>query len=118
MFINEIVVMFESSHVYNFDTEGVKLKKLATIAATSHLLAEHFGPRKQAQVLHHSITKQAEAITQIAKKQGKTERIMEKVLRFLKGQSASSFSLINLNFDDEEDSQNDNDDPTNLSDSN
>jgi len=43
---------------------------------------------------------------------------MKKVLRFLKGQSAGSSSQINLNIDDEQDSQNDNYDPINLSESN
>ena len=40
---------------------------------------------------------------------------MKKVLRFLKGQSAGSFSQVNLDTDDEQDFQNDNDDPKNLS---
>ena len=96
----------------------VKLKKSATIAAARHSSAKHFDLREQTQLLNESITKQAEAITQIAKKQGKIERMLKKVLRFFKGQSASSSSHINLNPDDEEDSQNDNDDDfTNLSDS-
>ena len=44
---------------------------------------------------------------------------MKKVLRFLKGQSAGSSKQIDLNSGDEEDSENDNDDdPTYLSDSN
>jgi len=93
------------------------LKKSATIAAARHLSAEHFDPRQQAQLLNESITKQAETITQIAKKQGKTERMLKKNLRFFKGQSAGSSSRINLNPDDEEDSENDDDDDlTNLSD--
>ena len=55
---------------------------------------------------------------QIAKKQGKTERMLKKVLRFFKDQSVGSSSHINLNPNDEEDSQNDNDDDlTNLSNS-
>jgi len=41
---------------------------------------------------------------------------MKQVLRFLKGQSASSFSQVNLDIDDELDSQNDSDDRTNLND--
>ena len=103
--------------VYGFGTEGVKLKKSATIAAARHSSAEHFDPRQQAQLLNESITKQAEAITQIAKKQEKTERMLKKVLRFFKGQSAGS-SNINFNANDEENSENDNDDDlTNLSDS-
>ena len=93
------------------------MKKSATIAAARHSSAEHFDPREQAQLLSQSITKQAEAISQIAKKQGKIECIIKKVLRFLKGQSVGSSSQINLNTDDEQDSQNDNDDPTNLSES-
>jgi len=40
---------------------------------------------------------------------------MKKVLRFLKGQSAGSFKHVNLDTDNEQDSQNDNDDPMNLS---
>ena len=76
------------------------MKKLATIAAARHSSAEHFDPRQQAQFLNESITKQAEAITQIAKKQGKTECMLKKVLKFFKGQSAGS-SNINLNADDE-----------------
>ena len=43
--------------------------------------------------------------------------MLKKVLRFFKGQSASISSHINLNPDNEEDSENDNDgDLTNLSD--
>ena len=42
---------------------------------------------------------------------------MKNVLRFLKGQSVGSSNQINLNTDDEQDFQDDNDDPTNLSDS-
>ena len=42
---------------------------------------------------------------------------MKKVLRFLKGQSAGSSSQVNLDTDDEQDFQNDNNDTTNLSDS-
>ena len=54
----------------------------------------------------------------IAKKQGKTDRMLKKVLRFFKGQSTDSSSQMNMNPDDEEDSEDDNDDdPTNLSDS-
>ena len=108
----------KKGRVYGFGAEGVKLKKSATIAAARHSSAEHFDPRQQAQLFNESITKQAEAITQIAKKQGKTEHMLKKVLRFFKGQSAGSSSQINLNPDDEEDSEDDNDDdPTNLSDS-
>ena len=66
----------KKGRVYGFGTEGVKLKKSATIAAACHSSAEHFNPRQQAQLLNESITKQAEAITQIAKKQGKTERML------------------------------------------
>ena len=45
--------------------------------------------------------------------------MLKKVLRFFKGQSIGSSNHINLNPDDEEDSQSDNDDdPTNLSNSN
>ena len=107
----------KKGRVYGFGTEGVKLKKSATIAAARHSSAEHFDPRQQAQLFNESITKQAEAITQLTKKQGKTERMLKKVLRFFKGQSAGS-SNINLNADDEENSENDNDDDlTNLSDS-
>jgi len=54
------------------------LKKSATIAAARHSSAEHFDPREQAQLLSQSITKQEEAISQIARKQGKTECIMKK----------------------------------------
>jgi len=44
--------------------------------------------------------------------------MLKKVLRFFKGQSAGSSSHINLNPDDEEDFENNNDDDlTNLSDS-
>ena len=84
------------------------MKKSATIAAARHSSVEHFDPRQQVQLLSESITKQAEVITQIAKKQGKTERMLKKVLRFFKGQSVGS-SNINLNADDKEDSDNDND---------
>ena len=92
------------------------LKKSATIAAACHSSVEHFDPRQQAQLLNESITRQAEAITQIAMKQGKTERMLKKVLRFFKGQSAGSSDHTNFNPDDEENSQtdNDDDDPTNL----
>ena len=58
----------KKDHVYDFGTERVKLKKSSTIAATRHSLAEHFDPREQAQLFNQSITKQAEAISQIAKK--------------------------------------------------
>ena len=44
------------SHVYGFYTEGVKLKKSATIAAIRHLSGEHFDLREQAQILNQSIT--------------------------------------------------------------
>ena len=64
--------------VYGFGTEGVMLKKSATIVATRYSSAEHFDPREQAQLLNQNITKQAEAISQIAKKPGKTECIMKK----------------------------------------
>lgn len=107
----------KKDRVYSFGIKGVKLKKSATIVTARHSSAEHFDPREQAQLLNQSITKQAEAINQIAKKQGKTERIMKKVLRFLKEQSAGSSSQVNLHNDDEQDSQNDTDDPINLSDS-
>lgn len=108
----------KKDRAYGFGTEGVKLKKSVTVAATCHSSAEHFDPREQAQLLNQSITKQAEAISQIAKKQGKIDRIMKKVLRFIKEQSAGSSSQVNLDTDDKHDSQNDNDDPMNLSDSN
>jgi len=42
------------------------------------------------------------------------KRIMKKILRFLKGQSTGSSSQVNLDTDDEQDSQNDNDDPMNI----
>ena len=58
----------KKGHVYGFGAEGVKLKKLATIAAARHSSVEHFDPRQQAQLLNESITRQAKAITQIAKK--------------------------------------------------
>lgn len=108
----------KKGRVYGFGTEEVKLKKSVTITAARHSPAEHFDWRKQAQLLNQNITKQAEAISQIAKKQWKTKRIMKNVLRFLKGQSASSSCQPNLDSDDEHDSQNDNTDPMNLSDSN
>ena len=93
----------KKDRVYGFDIERVKLKKSCTIAAARHSSDEHFDPKEQAQLLNHNISKQAKPISQIAKKQGKTERSMKKVLRFLKGQN------------DEQDSPNDNDDPMNLS---
>ena len=68
----------KKDRVYGFGTEGVKLKKLATITAAHHSSAEHFDPREQAQLLNQSITKQGKAISQIVEKQGKTERIMKK----------------------------------------
>ena len=109
----------KKGRVYGFGTQGVKLKKSAAIAAARHSSAEHLDPREQAQLLNQSIIKQAEVISQIAKKQGKTKRIIKKNLRFLKGQSTGSSSQINLNPDDEDDSENDNDNyPTNLFDSN
>lgn len=108
----------KKGRVYGFGADGVKLNKSATIAAAHHSSAEHFDPRQQAQLFNESITKQAEAITQIAKKQGKTKRMLKKILRFFKGQSAGSSNQINLNPSDEDDSEDDNDDdPTNLSDS-
>jgi len=108
----------KKARVYGFGREMVKLKKSVIIAVARHSSAEHFDPRQQAQLLTESITKQAEAITQIAKKQGKTERMLKKFLRFFKGQSVGSSSRIDLNLDDGEDSKNDNDDGlTNLSDS-
>jgi len=54
------------------------LKKSAIIAAACHSSAEHFDPRQHAQLLSESITKQAEAITQIAKKTGKDRAHVEK----------------------------------------
>jgi len=36
----------KKDHVYGFDTEGVKLKKSATIAAARHSSVEHFDPRE------------------------------------------------------------------------
>ena len=96
---------------------GVKLKKSATIADARYSSTEHFDPREQAQLLNQRITKQADVISQIAKKQEKTERIMKKVLRFLKRQSVGSSNQINLDIDDKQHSRNDNDDSTNLSDS-
>jgi len=42
---------------------------------------------------------------------------MKKVLRFLKGLSAGSSKQVSLDTDDKHNSQNDNDDPMNLSDS-
>ena len=97
--------MDKKGHVYVFGTEGVKLKKSATIAAARHSSDEHFDPKEQAQLLNHSISKQAKPISQIAKKQGKTECIMKKVLSFVNGQSAGSSSQVNLDPDDEEDYQ-------------
>ena len=38
----------KEGRVYGFDTERVKLKKSATIAAAWHSSAEHFDPREQA----------------------------------------------------------------------
>ena len=58
----------KKDRVYGFGTERVKLKKLATVAAARHSSAEHFDQREQAQLLNQSITKQAEAISQITKK--------------------------------------------------
>ena len=79
----------KKGRVYSFGTEGVKLKKSATIVVAHHSSAEHFDPREQAQLLNESITKQAETITQIAKKKGKIEYMLKKVLRFFKGQSVA-----------------------------
>ena len=62
----------KKGRIYGFGTEGVKLKKSATIAASRHSSVEHFDPREQVQLLNQSITKQAEAINQIVKQQGKT----------------------------------------------
>ena len=59
----------KKDRVYGFGNKGVKLKKSATITAARHSSAEHFDPREQAQLLNQNITKQAEAISQIAKKQ-------------------------------------------------
>ena len=58
----------KEGRVYGFGMEGVKLKKSVTIAVVRYSSVEHFDPRQQAQLLNESITKQAEAITQIAKK--------------------------------------------------
>jgi len=58
----------KKGRVYGFGTEGVKLKKSATIAVAHHSSAEHFDPREQARLLNQSITKQAEVVTQITKK--------------------------------------------------
>ena len=68
----------KKGRVYGFGTEGVKLKKSATIASTRHTSAEYFDPREQPQLLGQSISKQEEAISQIVRKQGKTECIMKK----------------------------------------
>ena len=58
----------KKGRVYGFGTEGIKLKKSATIAAARRSSAEHFDPREQAQLLSESIAKQAEVITQLTKK--------------------------------------------------
>jgi len=42
---------------------------------------------------------------------------MNKGLKFLNGQSAGSFNQVNLDTEDNQDPQNDNEDPMNLSDS-
>ena len=54
------------------------MKKSATIAVARHSSAEHFDPREQVQLLNQSITKQAEAISQIAKKTGEDRADYEK----------------------------------------
>ena len=96
LFKVEIVKLIDVVYVFNFssvtaasssplclDTSNTLgfpvLKKSATIAAARHSSGEHFNPRQQAQLLNESIIKQAEAITQIAKKQGKTKRMLKKI---------------------------------------
>ena len=68
----------KKDRVYGFGAEEIKLKKSTTIAAARHSSAEHFDPRQQAQLLSESVTKQAEAIAQIAKKTGKDRAHAEK----------------------------------------
>ena len=58
----------KKDRVCSFSSEGVKLKKSATIAAARYSSAEHFDPREQTQLLNQSIIKQAKTISQIAKK--------------------------------------------------
>jgi len=68
----------KKGHLYSFGTEDVKLRKSATIATARHSSTELFVQREQAQALNESITKQAESISQIAKKQGDAQAYYEK----------------------------------------